>query len=128
MNTAKILKWWHFTGMVALAASTVATQVQPLIAAYPRATAICLGISAASMALTSFMNKLANDKVVQAIINDPSSPTPQGFGLPAPVLTGASEQIVKTIEVDNHNATAAVAVAENAKTFAEVVKANETKP
>ncbi len=121
MNSAKLLKIWHLAGMIATGAGVVAAQIAPLVSAYPKATAICLGVGAASLTVTAFMNKLANDKIVQALINDPSSPTPQGFGIPTPIL----EQLAPAVAVrisDSPRDAAGAAAQQNAKDFLQAVK------
>lgn len=84
MDSAKLLKYWHLTGLAVAAIGGVAIELQPLTASYPHVGKIVAGVGAISVAFSLAMDKLAKDKVVAAIINDPSGPTPQGFGIPKP--------------------------------------------
>lgn len=84
MDSATILKWWHYAGILATATGVIASEAAPLVGSNPHGAAIVGILGAASVSITTIMNKLANDKVVAAIINDPGSPTPQGLGIPVP--------------------------------------------
>lgn len=103
MNSSTILKYWHYAGIVATVTGVAAQELTPLAAAWPKAAAVVTGLGAISLGITSAMNKLANDKVVAAIINDPSSPTPQGLGIPTPIVGQASEMKAAAIQAANAN-------------------------
>lgn len=84
MDKAKIIHYWHIAGIAASALSVLAADLTPVVSTWPKVSAAVAAISAISLATTSLINKLAQDKVIAAIINDPASPTPQGLGIPVP--------------------------------------------
>jgi hypothetical protein len=111
MDTSKLLKVWHYAGLTATGLGLAATQLQPLTSVYPKLAPIVAGIGGVSFFISSFMKDAASDKVVSAIINDPSSPTPQGFGIPVPI---APIDTSETLRVSNQLPQAVQAVAEAA--------------
>lgn len=100
MDTSELLKWWHIVGIAATIGSVVAAEATPVVANYPKLSLIIGGLSAISLGITMTMNKLSSDKVFQALISDPSSPTPKGFGIPKPVVDGP---ISNTVQAANGN-------------------------
>ncbi len=85
MESAKVLHWWHIAGIAATSLSVVAAELTPVVSQYPKAAAAVASVSAISLAVTTAMNKIANDKVIAAYVNDPATSTVTGFGVPKEV-------------------------------------------
>jgi hypothetical protein len=100
IDTAKVLAYWHLAGIIVAGVGGAATQIQPFTAAYPKVGAIVAGIGLASLGVSSWMSRIANDKVVRSLINDPTSPTPQGFGIPTPDPVGTPATVAAVVAGD----------------------------
>lgn len=125
MNKATALKIWHLTGLGATILAGVAAELTPIVKNYPKVAVFIGGVSVISLGITSAINYLNSDKVFRALINDPSSPTPQGFGLPTPVAT---PEFTQAVQAGNSipavvQAVAAAAVAQNVIDHANAVLA-----
>lgn len=83
MDSAKILKYWHLAGAIVAGVSVVAAELTPVVSQYPKASAIVASLNGLSLAATSIMTKLAQDKIIQAVVDAPAVPTPTGLGIPA---------------------------------------------
>lgn len=83
MDSAKILHYWHLAGAVVAAVSVAAAELTPVVSQYPKASAIVASLNGLSLAITSIMTKIAQDKVIQAVVNAPAVPTPTGIGIPS---------------------------------------------
>ncbi len=122
LNSATVLEAWHYIGLGTTAVGMVATQIAPLVDSSPKASAIVGSIGAASLTITSIMQRIANNKIVKSIINDPSSPTPQGFGIPKPDALKPEESTVHSAVMDaSVPSAAAVAIAQNVAAFKAVI-------
>ena len=95
MDSQKILHYWHVAGAAVTGLGIIANEAAPIAKAFPKAAPIVAGIGMISFFCTSVMVKVADDKVIMAVINDPNSPTPQGLGIPKPT----NPEVIKQLEV-----------------------------
>src|SRR5260221_284674 len=116
IDSAAILNGWHYLGMVVTGAGFIAKEAAPLVGANPKAAAVVAMVGAGSLTATAVMTRIANNKIVQSIINDPSSPTPQGMGIPTPEVS--TDSAVQAAVMTAPTPTAgALALAQNVAAF-----------
>lgn len=119
MNTAMILKVWHYLGLLVGGLGFASTELAPLAAGSgsAHAVAVVTAVGVVSATATTIMSKIANDKVVLAMVNSPIAPTPVGFGIPTPTAPASigtaplTAQNVTDLLVKNANQFQAVAEA-----------------
>lgn len=82
MDKAKLIQAWHYANIVAGVGVALAADLTPVLAQFPKASAAVIALGIVSGSASTILTKIGQDKLLQAVVDAPTVPTPTGITIP----------------------------------------------